>query len=150
MWLSLFYEIIFKKAVLRIRIRDPGSCALLTPGSGNQNRFFPDPGSQISDPGSQTHIFESLVQIFWVKSYIILWKLAKIFFFSISQLKWYSILWILWLHKNEWQLNFCHPTLLLLFWDPGSAIRDPEWVKIRIRVKHPGSATLWKRQCAME
>ncbi len=29
------------------------------------NRFFPD-------PGSQTHVFESLVTIFWVKSSIIL------------------------------------------------------------------------------
>jgi hypothetical protein len=26
--------------------------------------------------------------------------------------------------------------------DPGSEIRDPGWVKIRIRDKHPGSATL--------
>jgi hypothetical protein len=32
-------------------IRDPGSGAFLTPGSGIRNRFFPDPGSQI-------HIFE--------------------------------------------------------------------------------------------
>jgi hypothetical protein len=30
----------------------------------------------------------------------------------------------------------------LLFLDPGSEIRDPGWVKIRIRDKHPGSATL--------
>ncbi len=44
---------------------DPGSRAFLTPGSGIRNRFFPD-------PGSQTHIFESLVTIFWVKSSIIL------------------------------------------------------------------------------
>ena len=28
--------------------------------------------------------------------------------------------------------------------DPGSEIRDPGWVKIRIRDKHPGSATLLK------
>jgi hypothetical protein len=30
------------------------------------------------------------------------------------------------------------------FWirDPRSGIRDPGWVKIRIRDKHPGSATL--------
>jgi hypothetical protein len=28
--------------------------------------------------------------------------------------------------------------------DPGSGIRDPGWVKIRIRDKHPGSATLKK------
>ncbi len=51
---------------------DPGSGAFLTPGSGILNRFFPDPGSRISDPGSQTHIFESLETIFWVKSSIIL------------------------------------------------------------------------------
>jgi hypothetical protein len=31
--------------------------------------------------------------------------------------------------------NFFHPSLLLMFLDPG-------WVKIRIRDKHPGSATL--------
>jgi hypothetical protein len=29
---------------------DPGSGAFLTPGSGIRNRFFPDPGSRISDP----------------------------------------------------------------------------------------------------
>jgi hypothetical protein len=35
--------------------------------------------------------------------------------------------------------NFFHPSLLLLFLDPG-------WVKIRIRDNHPGSATLMKRK----
>jgi hypothetical protein len=50
----------------------PGFGAFLTPGSGIRNRFFPDPGSRISDPGSQTHSFESLVTIFWVKSSIFL------------------------------------------------------------------------------
>ena len=35
-----------------------------------------------------------------------------------------------------------HPCHLLLFLDPGSEIRDPGWVKIRIWDKHPGSATL--------
>ncbi len=39
--------------------------------------------------------------------------------------------------------NFFDPSLLLLFLDPGSEIRDPEWLKIRIRDKHPGSATLY-------
>ncbi len=33
--------------------------------------------------------------------------------------------------------NFFHPSLCCCFW-----IRDPVWVKIRIRDKHPGSATL--------
>ncbi len=60
--------------------QDPGSGAFFTPGSGIRNRFFPD-------PGSQTHIFESLVTIFWVKSSIILWKLAKIFFFRLPKIK---------------------------------------------------------------
>jgi len=40
---------------------DPGSVVFLTPGPGIRNRFFPD-------PGFQTHIFESLVTIFGVKS----------------------------------------------------------------------------------
>jgi hypothetical protein len=44
--------------------------------------------------------------------------------------------------KKGFRTNFFHPSLLLLFLDPGSEIRDPEWVKIRIRDKHPGSATL--------
>ncbi len=46
---------------------DPGSGAFLTPGpgSGIRNRFFPD-------PGSQNHIFKSLMTIFCIKSSIIL------------------------------------------------------------------------------
>jgi hypothetical protein len=40
--------------------------------------------------------------------------------------------------------KFFHPSLVLLVLDPGSEIRDPGWVKIRIRDKHPGSATLQK------
>jgi hypothetical protein len=28
----------------------------------------------------------------------------------------------------------------------GSGIRDPKWIKIRIRDKHPGSATLLRKQ----
>jgi hypothetical protein len=44
--------------------------------------------------------------------------------------------------KKSLTTYFFHPCLLLLSLDPGSEIRDPEWVKIRIRGKHPGSATL--------
>ncbi len=51
-------------------VADPGSGAFLTPGSGIRNSFFS--GSRISDPGSQTYSFESLVTMFWVKSSIIL------------------------------------------------------------------------------
>jgi hypothetical protein len=51
---------------------DPGSGAFLTPGSGIRNRFLPDPGSQIPDPGSLDHIFKSFLKKFLVKSSIIL------------------------------------------------------------------------------
>ncbi len=51
---------------------DPESGAFLNPGSGIGFFRIPDLGSWISDPGSQTHIFESLVTIFWVKISIIL------------------------------------------------------------------------------
>ncbi len=57
-FLMVFDKYIYRESVLRIRIR---------------NRFFPD-------PGSQTHIVESLLTIFWVKSPIILCKLGQIFF----------------------------------------------------------------------
>ncbi len=46
-------------------IRDPGFGAFLTPGSGIG--FF-----RIPDLGSQAHIFESLVIIFWINSSLIL------------------------------------------------------------------------------
>ncbi len=64
----------FRRPVLWIRIR----CLF---GPGIRNRFIPD-------PGSQTHIFESLVMtIFCVKSSIILWKLAQKFFLQHSKNK---------------------------------------------------------------
>jgi len=50
------------------KVTDPASVADPDPGSG----AFMTPGSRMLDPGYQTHIFESLVTIFWVKSYIIL------------------------------------------------------------------------------
>jgi hypothetical protein len=66
-------------AVLRIRIQ--GSGAFLTPGSGIWNRFFPEPGHWIMDPGIPKHIFESLMTIFWVKISLLFCKLAQCFFF---------------------------------------------------------------------
>ncbi len=38
---------------------------------------------------------------------------------------------------------------MLLFLDPGSEIRDPGWVKIRIPDKHRGSATLIMKPVVM-
>ncbi len=54
-------------------------------GSGSGIRYLFGP--RISDPGSQTNTFKSLMKIFWVKSSIILWKLAQIFFLSTWKLK---------------------------------------------------------------
>jgi len=61
-----------------LRIRDPVPFWPLDPGSGIG--FF-----HIPYPGSQIHIFESLLTIFWLKSSIILWTWAQIFFSSAHQ-----------------------------------------------------------------
>ncbi len=44
--------------------------------------------------------------------------------------------------KKGMTTNFFSPLSFVTVF--GSEIRDPEWVKIRIRDKHPGSATLQK------
>jgi hypothetical protein len=54
-------------------VPDPGSDAFLTPGS--RIGF-----SRISDPGSQTYMFESIVTCLWLKS-----QLAQIFLCTCSK-----------------------------------------------------------------
>ncbi len=113
----LFPKNIITRAVLRIRDLLP---------------FWPlDPDprfeigfswSQIPDLGSQTHIFESSVTNFWLKSF----KNKIIFNF----VKFVAT-------KKGITTNFFTPLFCFCFW-----IRDPGKVKIRIRDKHPGSATL--------
>jgi hypothetical protein len=72
---------------LSFSVADPGSW-IWVPGGGGDVAFSPlDPGSGIgffrmSDPGSQTHTFESLMTMIWAESSIILCKLAQIFFFT--------------------------------------------------------------------
>jgi hypothetical protein len=74
-----------------------------------------DPGSgAFLIPGSETHIIESLVTIFWVKSTILLSELNQIFSLLIF-------------HFVKFEAtNSSHPTLflllLMLVWDPGSGI----------------------------
>ncbi len=103
--------------VLRIRIRD---------------RFF-------LDPGSQTHISDN----FLGKKFYISLKIGQIFFLQHFKNKIVHFCENYSSKNKVWQLIFfLHPCLSLLFLDPGSGIRDPGWVKIRIRDKHPGSATL--------
>ena len=60
-----------KQSVLRIRIRDPGSGAFLTPGSGIRDPEWVFSGSRISDPGSRIPIpyFEELFDNFFGKKF---------------------------------------------------------------------------------
>jgi hypothetical protein len=44
--------------------------------------------------------------------------------------------------KNVFPLPFFLAAVGSGIRDPGSEIRDPGWIKIRIRDEHPGSATL--------
>ncbi len=98
--------------MLRLRIRDPVPFWPLDPGSGIV--FF-----RISDPGSQTHIFESLITFFWVKSsFLQLLKNKIIFNFVIFVVT-----------KKVGKNIFLTILFVAVF---GSGIRD----------KHPGSATL--------
>ncbi len=92
--------------------------------TGIRTLFSPDP-----DPGSQIHIFESLMTIFWAESSIILCKLAQIFFFTSSKLIYFTILWFLWLLKKVGQRIFFTPLFCCCFW-----IRDPGWTKVRIGI----------------
>ncbi len=59
----------------------------LDPWSGIWDKFF-----QISDLGSQTHISESLVTVFWVKNTLILCQLTQ-FFGYLFKNKIFTILW---------------------------------------------------------
>ncbi len=93
-----------------------GIQCLFTSGSGIRNRFFPD-------PGSQTHIFESLVSFLWVKYTIVLCKLAQIFFFSSSNKIIFSLVIFVATKKGR-TANIYPLHHLLLLLDPGSEIRD--------------------------
>ncbi len=114
-----------------------GWCQCCRSGSGIQclfepwirDRFFPDAGSRFQNP-----YFWELSDNFWVKSSIILWKLAKIFFFSSSKIEYFQFGEICGYKKKGMTTNFFPFSLLLLFLDPGPEIRDPGWVKIRIRI----------------
>jgi hypothetical protein len=101
---------------------DPGSGAFwpLDPGSGMGFFRIPDPNP----------IFlESLVTIFWVKSFKILWKLAQIFFLQHFKNKIiYNFVKFVGIKKGLTKKKFSTPPFSWGFW-----IRDPGWVKIRIR-----------------
>ncbi len=93
-------------------VPDPGSGAFFTPRSGID--FF-----RMSDSGSPTHIFESLVTIFWVRTSIILWPK----FFSSAFWKYNIQFCEICGYKKSMTTNILSPlSFVALF---GFGIRDP-------------------------
>jgi hypothetical protein len=94
----------------------------MDPGSGIRNRFF---------FGSQSHIFDSSMTNFWVKSTLILNVLAKEIFFTCLKKKLFTILRYMGLQRMEGQKNIFLPPLFVLLLYSGSGID---------RNQYPGSA----------
>jgi hypothetical protein len=90
---------------------------------------------RIPDLGSLIHIFESFVTIFGYNFLI----LAKFFSSTLKKLNNLQFCETCG-YKKGMTSNFFSP--LSFFAVFGSEIRDPGWIKIRIRNKHPGSTTL--------
>jgi hypothetical protein len=117
-------------------VADPetGSGAGLTPESGIRNRFF-----LISDPGSQTFIFESLPTIFWVKITTILVNLINYFF--LYQLRNKIIInFVIFAATKKLRIKKILPPLLLLLVDSDSRDSGLGMDKksgSEIRFKHP-------------
>ncbi len=107
-----------------------GIGAFLTPGSGIRNRFFPDPVSRIPNP----YFWELSDNFFGIKFYNSL-KIGPNFFLQLFNTKIICNFVKFVATLKVMTTNFFHPSLLLLFLDPWSEIRDPGWVK-------SGSATL--------
>jgi hypothetical protein len=106
-------------------IADPGSCAFLTPGSGVG--FFRIPDRK---------------PIFLGRKFYNSLKMGLIFFLQHSKNKIISSFVKFIATKKCMTTNFFPPLSFIAVF--GSEIRDPGWAKIRIREKHPGSATLNK------
>jgi hypothetical protein len=98
-----------------------GKGSVADPGPGSGASLTPDPGSRIPN----LYFFESLTTIFWLKSYIILCKLAHIFYFASSKIKQYNFVIFVATKKGR-TTNFFSPLSFVAFLDPG-------WTIIRIR-----------------
>ncbi len=109
-------------------MRDPGAFLTPGPGSGIRNRFFPDPRSRITNS-----YFLEISDKFLGKSL----KTGPNFFLQHFKNKIIFNFVKFVATKKVWQHIFFHPSLLLLFLDPGTEIRDPGWVKIRINIPNP-------------
>jgi hypothetical protein len=111
---------------------DPGSGAFLT--------LDPDPGSGIGFSGSwiPTPYFLELSDKFLGKKFNNSLKTSPNFFLRHLKNKIiFNFVKFVATKKRFDNKFFFTPLFCCYFW-----IRDPEWVKIRIRDKHPGSATL--------
>jgi hypothetical protein len=100
-----------------LRIRDPMPFWTLGPGSSIRNRSFPDPGSRIPNPYfwevSDTFLGKKFYNSFNTgPNFVSLAFQNKIIF---SFVKFVAT-------KKDMTTNFFHPSLLLLFLDPGSGM----------------------------
>ncbi len=128
-------------AVFRIRIREPVPSWPLDPDPGSGIGFYRIPylGSRILNP----YFWEVSDKVLGKRFYNS-WRKAQNFFLQHLKNKIIFNFMNFVATKKSMTTNFFHPSLLLLFLDLGSEIRDPGWVKIRIRDNHPGSTTLMK------
>jgi hypothetical protein len=119
-------------------MRDPGSVTrcLFDPWTRIRNRFFPDPRSRIPNP-----YFLELSDKFLGKKLFHSLKTGPNFFLQHFKNKIIFNFVKFVATRKVMTTIFFHPSLLLLFLNPGTEIRD-DYLKIRIRDKNPGSATL--------
>jgi hypothetical protein len=105
--------------VLRIRIRDPVPFWPLDPGSGIGFFRIPDLGSRIPNP-----YFRELSDNFLGKQFYNSLKIGSNYFLQHFKNKIIFNFVKFVATKNGIKTNFFHPSLLLLFLDPRSGIRD--------------------------
>jgi hypothetical protein len=88
---------------------------------------------RLFDPGSGDRFFDGLMAKFWVKRTIIFFLFKNKIIYN----------FIIFVATKNGRKKEIFPLLFFVMWlDPGSENRDPGWIKIRIRDKHRGSATL--------
>ncbi len=112
-----------------------GIRCFLTPGSGIRNRFFQDFGTRIPEPGSwiPNPYFWELSDNFWSKKFYNSLKIGSIFFLEHFKNKTIFNYVKFVATKKGMTTNFFSSLSFASVLDLGSGIRDPGWVKIRIR-----------------
>jgi hypothetical protein len=118
---------------------DPGSGAFLTPGSGIRNRFFPDPGSRIPDLRSQIPkpYFLELSDNFLGKKFYHSLKIGPNFFLHHFKTK-IIFNFVKFVATQKGMTIFFHPSLLLLFLDPGWVKSGSKNIRILTQIPNTG------------